>query len=1367
MYDGSLIYSPTSFQPRPMDETTALGSSALIPSGTNALRELSADPQRQAVASIHGTVYQAWVSIDAWLQLRNADEVIYLEGAEDFDVVRTGDCVAVQVKRQEGPISLGYQRARDALENYWKLATSEPARRVEMHYLTTGPVAIEHDADFDGLPGIEAWRAARTNDDLARRIAAYLSHKLPGASSLGAYLRTAPAAQVQERLFGRFHWFTEQPDTEAVKRSVFERIVVRLHADGRPAFLASKVRLHVESRFWEVVVLKPSSRRQLSFADLLLQIEEATTTYLPIPLHRVPDLLGNQSFGPGLLDLLLAKPARPPQPLLHRPALVKQVSALVQQRQAVLLTGTVHKGKTTTAQLVAAELCPTAWWLKLTGRRPDQVDTLLMAMASRVDSPGCPALVVLDDVDLSVGSINVFGSALELVVHRMRASGRAVLMTAQGTLVDGSSGHCGASVETVHIPELSQADIKDLCEDLGCPAEAAASWSRPIWLWTLGHPKLVQVRINELANRGWPSPRVEDLLGKSAAVSTARQLTRRLLSQSQPEPVARFLYTAAELTIPMDRALALHVAQTVPGLGNPGDVIDRLAGQWLEQEEHGLLRPTPLLKGAAADVWAQPELPAIHCKLHDAISSKGTLNQREAAALFFHAFMARDRKRMALTAAHLQVAVATNAQQRVFEQLSWLSVIALAPGETFTDDALADATIRSLQFQVAVLVDEAQLTGIAERWIEAVARIRGTKARVTSEALLWPTIGMSDRSGLGLGPRLAAASGMHLLQDAEFGLSELLREAALRATRSMADIPEQASPLQLVLLMTSCSVRDLDTLVALVCWLEREASDTLRAAFESLLSWPLTQRLGAFVHAAWAFCFEEVTDWAPWLAVFDRIRMYASRFSSPNFGREAAKATSVILAERLGRGDRALAALRDAENKFGPSAVLTEQKANVLFHTQDDQGVLDLWERLPNEPDSQAVLSPFVYRRVAMSAARLKRFGQAAETLLVGARSITPGEFAQTRFGLLVDAASAQSLDRQFSEAARTLTEAAAALPPAAYNDGEPRWEAVLRAAMDVCGQVEFRWSRKTWPHTEREPGYASAPTLKVAACEPNQRTRTEIFVVEALRLAASLGIVAGPTLESQVRRPPASDLALLRFLAAQARLALVLRDGATDEFVGSLTDFVRNYVEQAAQGQRQHALEPDDGRAMATSIQPQDWIGIMVAALCCSTRPAIETLEGWARECSRLTNEQHELAVLIDSAAAQLKEASDRPARIVSQVQGGVFVQCAAAKSLLEQPQSPSLTLKLQALLASGAVSGQSHHFQSLFNRHLAATFAPVWVAHAQRAFSLVSPRLSVPQLRSVCNQAADGRATLKELLGVAAMAAGQPLGNFAQHVW
>lgn len=1334
---------------------------SLLATSPAVVQELAGDPRRQAVPSIQGTVYQAWASIDAWLQLRSADEVIYLEGAEDFDVVRTGGATAVQVKHRTGSISLGNQLARDALENFWTLANSEPLRRVELHYLTTSMVVVEQDANFGGIAGIHAWRAARTSDDYAHRISNYLCEKLLSTSGLAQFLRTASITQIQERIFGRFHWFAEQPDMETVKRSVLDRICVRISATGQPLVLAEKVRQRLESRFWEVVVRTPSSERCLTLGDLLLQIEEATTAYLPVPLHRVPDLLANQSFGAGLLELLLEKPVRPPEPLLRRPELVARVRSSVERRQAALLTGTVHKGKTTTAQLVAAELCPSAWWLNLTGRRADQVDTLLLALAARVDTSECPSLVILDDLDVTVGAVNVFGGSLQLVLYRIQSSGRALLITTQGAFDrDTAGGEQLAGIETVHIAELSEQEITDLCVEFDCPAPIVARWSQSIELSTRGHPKLVQVRIAELRRQGWPSPRLEDLFEQSPAVTSAKQLSRRLLSALQPEPVAEFLYMAAELTVPMDRSLALLLANSVPGLRNAGDVIDNLTGQWLERMEGALLRPTTLLRGAAADVWPKPRLQAMHAQLHDVIASKKIVNQQEAAALFFHAFMAGDRMRLAITAVRLQMGGRREVQRLVLQQLIWLPMIALGPGQTFTDDPFVDASIRSLQFRASTLLDEDRLPSIAERWIETVSRIQDEEMRVTCEVVLWSSVGFSESSKLTLNLRLSAVNGMRRLQDSAFAAPQLLRNFASK----VPDLPAEAQPAQFMLVLAAQAVRSVETLEMLLTWLEQEAPAELKVDFESVLTWPITQAAGAFVHGAWAACHEEVEDWTEWIDAFDRIDGYAKRFSSPNFGREAAKAKAIVLTEHLSRSDDALQVLSEAERAFGPSAVLTEQRANVLFQSQDDEGVINVWGELrglANEP----ALDPFAYRRIAMSAARLERFDLSIEVFLIGANSIIGDELPQTKFGLLIDAAIAKSQANRYADAAKTVCAAVAALPPAAREDGDARWEAVQRAAADACRQIEARRKRQAPTRTELQPGYVSSPALKVPEAKPRQRMRTDMLVLDVVRLAASLGVTS--SLESEVRRGIESDIPYLRFLAAQAQLSIVMRDDAAEGFVTALVAFDRGSSDLATTGSREWLVESSVGHRDVAVSNPARWFGFIVAALCCATRPPLETLQVWHSECVGVTDKQSELSQLITTCIARLEEANYRARDDVFSPSAPRLLRCVAAKALLDEAQTPSSTIQLQGLLISGVVSDASYGLQELFNRHIATKFAPFWETHTQSPHSLRNPRRIVPELDRVCSQVVDGRATLRDLLTVGAEGAGVDLGEFLARVW
>ena len=116
---------------------------------------------------------------------------------------------------------------------------------------------MERGANFDGLKGIEAWRAAQTSPELAVKITEFLKEKLPTTSPLRAFLTGSTPETIQQRLIERFHWLTEQPDIAAVKRSVNVRICELLSNMKRSLFLSSCVQKYLESHFWEVV-LKPN-----------------------------------------------------------------------------------------------------------------------------------------------------------------------------------------------------------------------------------------------------------------------------------------------------------------------------------------------------------------------------------------------------------------------------------------------------------------------------------------------------------------------------------------------------------------------------------------------------------------------------------------------------------------------------------------------------------------------------------------------------------------------------------------------------------------------------------------------------------------------------------------------------------------------------------------------------------------------------------------------------------------------------------------------------------------------------------------------------------------------------------------------------
>ncbi|WP_243688356.1 hypothetical protein [Geotalea toluenoxydans] len=544
-----------------------------------------------------------------------------------------------------GTISLGSAKAHEALENFWSLSCKEYNRHVEFHFLTTSSVAMERDGNFGGLKGIEAWRAAQTNIDLAADVAKYIVTKLAGHSQLRSFLSTAEATQIQERLLRKFHWLTDQPDINTVKKSVDDRIAVLLSNQQRPMSLIPNIRKYLESRFWEIIQERSSSSRCLTRGELLRQVEEATTAYMPVPLEQLPELLNNARPGWGLLHLLLQKPTKPPEPLLRRPELTQRLEELVKHRKVVLLTGTVHKGKTTSAQLVSSTLCPNAWWVKLTGLTSTQVDHVFFALAGRIESGDCPGLVVIDDLDISPVAHGVYRDSLALVLHRATTTGRGVILTAQGGSSESVVVQDFNNVEILDVPELSTDETKALCIEHGCPQDIATFWGTFITGLTRGHPKLVQVRLAELAARNWPKPTADDLVTPSVAVTSTRQMARQMLSNSSPAPVAEFVYLVSECSVPIHRSVGIRLTQKIKGLTNGGDVIDNLVGKWLERLDSHYFRATALLSGAAKDVWSPEKIKWAHICLHDTILAKHTLDPSEAAALLYHAYFGGDPRR--------------------------------------------------------------------------------------------------------------------------------------------------------------------------------------------------------------------------------------------------------------------------------------------------------------------------------------------------------------------------------------------------------------------------------------------------------------------------------------------------------------------------------------------------------------------------------------------------------------------------------------------------------------------------------------------------------------------------------------------------
>ena len=83
------------------------------------------NPARDATDSIRGYVYQVYQSVLTWIELKD-NELLVLEGAEDFDIHCESNVVATQVKDLSNNITFRSPAIIETIDNYWQLREENP-----------------------------------------------------------------------------------------------------------------------------------------------------------------------------------------------------------------------------------------------------------------------------------------------------------------------------------------------------------------------------------------------------------------------------------------------------------------------------------------------------------------------------------------------------------------------------------------------------------------------------------------------------------------------------------------------------------------------------------------------------------------------------------------------------------------------------------------------------------------------------------------------------------------------------------------------------------------------------------------------------------------------------------------------------------------------------------------------------------------------------------------------------------------------------------------------------------------------------------------------------------------------------------------
>ena len=1226
---------------------------------------------RDATPSLCGYDYQVWAAIDAWCCL-DPKEAIYFEGAEDFDRVSDEEAAAIQVRLRQAKVSLGTRACLEAIGHYWNLVEQdESTRTLRYLYLTTSDVAVEADAEFGDVPGIELWRIAGDEPAVAEQLRTYLLGKSTLGTSLRSFLESASIENLQRRLFRRFEWLPGQPRVDAVRESVLERLSNHPEASGLPRAELRKVRNNLLAFAWEQFTKPQLSERILTAQLLSERIRVATTVTLSFRLQQLPTLI-RASVAQGLnaaAPLFAAEIPPVPMPLLGRASLVDTVCNSLKRGRHRLLVGGVHRGKTTIAQLAASAYDANAWWITLTARDSSSVEAVLRSVSMMVADMG-HRVVVLDDLDLEPTKFKGYELALRVLLHRATRAGKVVLVTAQASTVQTAIFDGWAPrFEVAEIPEFSDTDIAECCVAFGCPPGPWAEfWGRFVHMQTRGHPRLVHVRLIELQQRGWPQAQPNELIVPSAAVTAAKQLARQLYAESAPEAERAFIYTASEASIPLTREMLIEIA-TSTSVAHPGDVIDRLVGRWIETVPPNRYRVTPMLASSAVDAGGTAAWKSAHQRVAHGIGTTRTLTPSDGAAMLFHGFLGEDAGIVSGAIKAIQLDDDSRVKTAILPHLHWMIYLQPAAGvPLFAAHPGVSLLLRHLQFDVALHERSDKLGAILQGWRDEVERAPNEVLRRENLAFLYlRTLGVFD----GEVPIRTVFEAVQYLSIAEGEIVAFARRQLEKVTAEtgFVEAAGDKTGVRTWLALKAHVIRRLEDFRTLVDWLRENASDELRAAFDEVVGWPTVQAAGAFVHGAWA---KEDTDsprWAAWIETLDLAREYAREFRSPKFGAQIAKAKSIIMGEYLNDPEGALRAIDDAERDFGSSPILQEQRANVFFQRSDDKAVLEIFAGFErSETGAPSLSDPFAYRRVAISAARLGRWMESASFYFRGVETVRRDEFSLTRIGLLGDAAFALSKAGEEHEALAVLSEAIGQFIRRCPADIDPQWTA-LRAALAAVAMGILKGGP-----TKVTPGLVSSPNKPKLPENADHVLATQLIATMCAEADARSGRKTAAHVEAVING------ATHRIVRSEYAKAKVFRAASQIEssnlFLARANEWGDEFLAFVAEQKPSQRLG-EEGRA-----------GFLVAAVILADGNAESLLEGWISEAQEKQRADQVAALEHLRTGMTLPQDEVRPTAYNSQAH--LVLRAGACFRLLRSDQRTAIdTAGAQALLLSIMANG------------------------------------------------------------------------------
>ena len=985
------------------------------------IQPLKADPKRQANDALRGYRYQILHSVNAWLDLAE-DEVLYLEGAEDFDKVSGDAATATQVKDTQHNITLKSQEVIDGINHYWELRTQNRNLKVKFRFLTRSRIGVERGNPFgESQSGLDIWSRCSGDQAAITKISEFLQTEGRISEEVAGFLKQTEPHKIYKQLIEPIAWETGSKEASFVEKSISDKLV--LHGD-RYNILPSDAKKVCDSLLteaWKVATQKEN--RELTRVRFLEIFGAQTTQTISTQQWRhYQQMLAattgavGAGFIEGSSDITIQSqsPIQTAIPPLYpnvflRTDLLVNVQAKLQSDGIAVLQGGTGRGKTTLAKLTANTIEGSWFWLNLTKRDPFQVVQLLQQLAVEVSNQSSQVNIVLDDLNLQPRQLRKYEEVLGVVVYRVLERGAKLLITSQYKLPNNLSRRLDMSQSVIiHVPDFTISEIEQFAQQLECPVDYIETWSKLTQVQTSGHPRLVHARLARLREANWKQDLIESILQTPQELVEEREEARQLLI-SLPENQREFLYRLSLMSTEFRKDYALNIGEIPKPIPHPGDIFSQLIGPWVDLVDETYYTISPLLANAAEQVWPEDKVKGFHAQIANAILKAKDLTTTEARAVLRHSMFGQNKIGLIAVIQALMTALKDNWTE-LGQEFSWLMYVQTdPPQELFPGDAFVNSLFRLLQYRIAVQVQPERAPKLLEIW-EAE-----TKPHQPHQSYLWC--------------RVMLATQVLIYYQVSLPVKQMVGYL-----KEFIDITDSDKEIQEIYGNLSGSLKEYKTdktngfsiLFKFICARRpfyaphlsdlTDALDEFRPKIRTLLladfeDGSVDSRI--LIDSVWlAEAKLENPDWTRCLQVFEKVIEKSLAWGYPHIAAASARGKAIIYDEYLHTPDAAHSVIQDILSKLEPSPVIEEEQAVIHFHQKHYTEALNIYERiLPkwNPPLEELDNGPLEgYRRAAICAAHLGDWEKAAILFEDGAKRAQRVNRTEEYIGLYADAGFAQ-----------------------------------------------------------------------------------------------------------------------------------------------------------------------------------------------------------------------------------------------------------------------------------------------------------------------------------------------------------------------